>query len=316
MSRPCSAGSPAAPRTRGTAPGSRARSTRPSTRSGPTPCPPRPRPSAGEPTTHATGDVVAGYAIRDRPRRTEPRRRSCAQRSSGSRSSSPISHPSRASSSSCAHSAADGCHVADHHRGPRRTGRTAARHRRDRDPRLTRRRGPHPLPSRRRDAPRAHTHRRPPSESPPLIHPSSGRPRRAVRPARRRLRGPLGQGDPARQPRAAPRLPRRDRARALARTRAARPSRTRHRLARHTATGDADRVARGRPAPLATTTDLTRRRPAPRSPAGAPCHEVGAIVARAAGPSRSGPSRLLGLPTARGPSLDCPSVTRSAPPKS
>ena len=81
-------------------------------------------------------------------------------------------------------------------------------------------------------------------------------------------------------------------------------------------------IARLRPprpetaAPLARTTDLTRAPVAAQPSAGAPCHEVGAIVARAAGPSRSGPSRLLGLPTARGPSPDCPSVTRSAPPKS
>ncbi len=223
MSRPCSAGSRAAPpHTRGIAPGWPASSTRPSTRSGPTPL--RRRPSA---RTRAADTPAArrrrGLRVRHRPRRTEHRRRPARSgRADRARHPQPRIRPGVVDAAAA--KAADGLSCAGHHRGPRRTGRTAARHRRDRDPRLARRREPRPLPRRRPDAPRCShaSARRAVATADPSPPPgqtagcSTGSPTTSTN---------AGTGDAAPQPRAASRLPRRGRARTLDPSPTRRPTR-------------------------------------------------------------------------------------------
>ena len=99
-----------------------------------------------EPTTHDPGDVVAGYAYSSDPVAPKP-----AALLGAAVEQIEILIPNLASQSELVAllgaRAADGCRISIIIEEPDAPGRTAARHRCDRGPRLARPGGPHPLPS-------------------------------------------------------------------------------------------------------------------------------------------------------------------------
>ena len=160
--------------------------------------PPTESPERGQPMTHGQR---RGRGIRD-TRPTATRRTpstSCAQRPSGSSSSFPTLTPDIVDLLLA--KADEGCRARAIIEEPAGQLEPLLGDRRDRDPRVSRRREVRPAPGRRADAPRAPLHRRPPRAASDDPHPAP-RHVRTIRPARRRIRGTLGTDDTARHPRA------------------------------------------------------------------------------------------------------------------